>query len=476
MSKKFLIVLLLTLILPFILGETPIGNIFMSTICAAESTRNGNACETRPANCPTGYTNLQEASLQFRGMNFADLTVSIADTYPGKVPADMCIPQNLTNIVEIWVGDEEKGTQGAKYLEEYEYRGDGVGSNNINFIPKACPQGWTMQQAPKGFPVIGWSRPYGCCPTGYTFVTNASQSNPLASQGGICCARGRGGETATHWKVEPDRGCAFDAGNDVADVSPWGGAAAGTFSGSLNDLNNAIANGRGPRSFKEVSGGPVNFPQLGLPLGPASEFAIIEGTRTFAPKSCPSRASCAITTKNDIDSVVNARIFDTDPSAVCVSCYNAGAAIGTLTDDDPNTQDFVRYCDPSSANFYRDERLIGSPDITDGYLLEEGQNQQFYEDCFESGGIYTAIGCVDPSPTGIITGLIRIALGIMGGVALLQLVYVGLLYQQGQTEKIKSARNQVIATLTGIAVLVFSVLILRIIGVNILDVIPSGSF
>jgi hypothetical protein len=62
----------------------------------------------------------------------------------------------------------------------------------------------------------------------------------------------------------------------------------------------------------------------------------------------------------------------------------------------------------------------------------------------------------------------------MGGVALIQLILAGIAYQQGNEEKIKEARNKVLATLTGIAVLVFSVLILRIIGVNILDVIPDG--
>jgi len=63
----------------------------------------------------------------------------------------------------------------------------------------------------------------------------------------------------------------------------------------------------------------------------------------------------------------------------------------------------------------------------------------------------------------------------MGGVALLQLILVGLIYQQGKEDKIKEAREKFLATLTGLAVLVFSVLILRVLGVNILDVIPAGT-
>jgi uncharacterized membrane protein len=107
-------------------------------------------------------------------------------------------------------------------------------------------------------------------------------------------------------------------------------------------------------------------------------------------------------------------------------------------------------------------------------LRTDDTNRPVLERCLEQGGIYIAIGCVDPTPIGIIAGLIRLSFGIMGGVALIQLILAGIAYQQGNEEKIKEARNKVLATLTGIAVLVFSVLILRIIGVNILDVIPDG--
>ncbi len=94
--------------------------------------------------------------------------------------------------------------------------------------------------------------------------------------------------------------------------------------------------------------------------------------------------------------------------------------------------------------------------------------------CIGQGGIWTAIGCIDPSPTGILTGLIRIGYGVMGGVALLQLIFVGLMYQSGDEAKIADARSKLFATLGGVALLTFSVLILRIIGINILDVIPVG--
>ncbi|MDQ6985449.1 MAG: hypothetical protein Q9M91_06875 [Candidatus Dojkabacteria bacterium] len=95
--------------------------------------------------------------------------------------------------------------------------------------------------------------------------------------------------------------------------------------------------------------------------------------------------------------------------------------------------------------------------------------------CIEQGGIWIAIGCLDVTPLGIVTGMIRIAFGVMGGVALIQLILAGLMYQSGQEAKITEAREKFFATLAGLAVLVFSVVILRIIGINVLDVIPDGS-
>ncbi|BCX13916.1 MAG: hypothetical protein KatS3mg085_448 [Candidatus Dojkabacteria bacterium] len=94
--------------------------------------------------------------------------------------------------------------------------------------------------------------------------------------------------------------------------------------------------------------------------------------------------------------------------------------------------------------------------------------------CLQSGGVWTAVGCIDPSPVGVLTRLVQLGLGIMGGVALIQIIYAGIMYQSGNEEKIRKAREQLLATLTGLAVLVFSVLIVQILGVNLLDTIPAG--
>lgn len=157
----------------------------------------------------------------------------------------------------------------------------------------------------------------------------------------------------------------------------------------------------------------------------------------------------------------------------CQRCYFNGEAMAVekLAEDKFN----VYICDTSAEGNVRVKESVGSLEATLGSLITDPTNQPLYDACFQSGGIYTAIGCVDPTPIGLITGLIRIALGVIGGVALLQLIYVGIQYQLGDEAKIKEARSRLIATITGVAVLVFSILILRIIGVNVLDILPVGA-
>lgn len=88
-----------------------------------------------------------------------------------------------------------------------------------------------------------------------------------------------------------------------------------------------------------------------------------------------------------------------------------------------------------------------------------------------------AFGCIITSPEGIFTALIRISLGVLGGVALLRITYLGIITAQSKDEgKIAEARKGVIATLSGIAIVILAVLILRVIGVNILDIVPPGFF
>lgn len=89
-----------------------------------------------------------------------------------------------------------------------------------------------------------------------------------------------------------------------------------------------------------------------------------------------------------------------------------------------------------------------------------------------------SLGCVQTSSIDSIFGsILRIGIGIMGGVALLRLIWLGIVTAQSADDnKVAEARRGVLATLGGIAIVVFSVIIVRAIGVNLLNIVPSGFF
>lgn len=95
--------------------------------------------------------------------------------------------------------------------------------------------------------------------------------------------------------------------------------------------------------------------------------------------------------------------------------------------------------------------------------------------CGTPPGSWTSIGCVNTSSlNGVAASIMRIALGIIGGIMLLMLISVGYLYNTGLTENIEAAKKRLTAMFTALLLLVFSALFLRVIGVNVLDVVTVG--
>lgn len=92
---------------------------------------------------------------------------------------------------------------------------------------------------------------------------------------------------------------------------------------------------------------------------------------------------------------------------------------------------------------------------------------------FEKGGFYTAIGCIPLNLSSFITDyILNIGIGIAGGVALLCIFYSAFRMQtsMGNAEAIKKAQENLTACITGLIIIIFSVLILKIIGVSVLRI------
>lgn len=95
--------------------------------------------------------------------------------------------------------------------------------------------------------------------------------------------------------------------------------------------------------------------------------------------------------------------------------------------------------------------------------------------CLCAAQTWSGIGCVNTTSTnGIVVTIVRITLGVIGGVMLLLMISAGYLYQTGQIDNIAKAKQRIQAMFTALIFLVFSTLLLRIIGVNILDVTTAG--
>jgi hypothetical protein len=96
--------------------------------------------------------------------------------------------------------------------------------------------------------------------------------------------------------------------------------------------------------------------------------------------------------------------------------------------------------------------------------------------CKGDTGINTAIGCIPISDTNAFIGFIlRWAIGIGGGIAFLLILYAGfmIMSSSGNPERLKAGQELLTSAIAGLIMLIFSVFILRVIGVDILG-LPIG--
>lgn len=85
--------------------------------------------------------------------------------------------------------------------------------------------------------------------------------------------------------------------------------------------------------------------------------------------------------------------------------------------------------------------------------------------------VQTAFGRINTDPAGLVQSIFTILLGFSGGVALLLIIASGyqLMTSQGNPEKVKEGRERLTAAIVGLLFIIFSTLILQIIGVDILN-------
>jgi len=96
--------------------------------------------------------------------------------------------------------------------------------------------------------------------------------------------------------------------------------------------------------------------------------------------------------------------------------------------------------------------------------------------CPGENEINTAIGCIPIGNTNEFIGFIlRWAIGIGGGIAFLLIIFAGfqIMTSAGNPERLQAGRELLTSAIAGLILLIFSVFLLRIIGVNILGIFKA---
>ena len=95
----------------------------------------------------------------------------------------------------------------------------------------------------------------------------------------------------------------------------------------------------------------------------------------------------------------------------------------------------------------------------------------------ESGGINTAIGCLSVlgGQEEFLGAILRWAVGVGGGIAFRLIVYSGFMIMSaaGDPERLKAGQELLTSAISGLILLIFSIFILRVIG---LDILGLGAF
>ena len=91
--------------------------------------------------------------------------------------------------------------------------------------------------------------------------------------------------------------------------------------------------------------------------------------------------------------------------------------------------------------------------------------------------ICTGLGCIPTDPEGLVSWLLSVAIKVAGGIALLLLSYGGIkiITTKGDPKAFDEAKGTITAALTGLLVIILTVLILKVIGYDILQLPGWGA-
>lgn len=118
-----------------------------------------------------------------------------------------------------------------------------------------------------------------------------------------------------------------------------------------------------------------------------------------------------------------------------------------------------------------DPGVTGPPQKFDA-CKQAGTSYGVCQACADTGGLWTGVGCIPvKDTTQMVNALLTIGLGIAGAVVVMMALAGGFLMStsQGDIKRVEEARSLITSAVSGILFIIFSVTLLRYIGVQILQ-------
>lgn len=168
----------------------------------------------------------------------------------------------------------------------------------------------------------------------------------------------------------------------------------------------------------------------------------------------------------------SAYVYDSEDNQVCrIENFNvdvsgapgAGAGVDCIKEPGKCSKSAGTSCSAKSGNETKEQKQDNKTTYIDtktGAVVDPNDR-----------GVLTAIGCIPTTPQVLIQGILGVTAGIGGGIALLLMVLGAfrMITSAGNPETIKGGREQFVNAVIGLLFVLFSVTILKIIGIDILN-------
>lgn len=153
-----------------------------------------------------------------------------------------------------------------------------------------------------------------------------------------------------------------------------------------------------------------------------------------------------------------------DADSFC-KLLSAPAVLQTLTNPIAGVTGLLTYstCKPAAQNV-----LVK----TGNYYVQGLINPVYSPDCgSDSTGVKTGLGCLSTNPQILVNNILPWAIGIGSGIAFLLGLYGALMIviSAGDPEKMQAGKEMITSAVSGLLIIIFAVFILRVIGVDILQ-------